>query len=102
MRSRRATASTPTAMPAFFSADKLESHCRKIHAPELTLQQSAAANLPALRGHGRSRWKENSDDSRIRGDRSDGAIVSLAHLHLDVGEAASACSKVDRDQGSCR
>jgi hypothetical protein len=40
------------AMPAFFSANKVKSYCGKIRPPELTLRQSAAANLPALRGHG--------------------------------------------------
>src|SRR3954447_26413745 len=57
MRLKRAIASTPTATPAFFSANKLESYSGKIRPPELTLRQSRPANLPALRGHGRTRWR---------------------------------------------
>src|SRR5947209_5476049 len=56
-RSRPAIAFTPTATPAFFSANKLESHSRKIRTAELTQRQSAAANLPSLRGHGQTRWR---------------------------------------------
>src|SRR6266568_4573877 len=45
---------------------------------------------------------EYDDDTRVRGDRSDGAVVSLAPLHRNVGKAASAGSEIRRDQGSAR
>src|SRR5437763_9668182 len=99
MRSARAIASTPTATSAFFSAHKLESYSRKIRPAEITQRQSAAANVSSLRGRGQIKVEGDSDDSRVCGHRSDGAAVSLAHLHLDVGEAAPACAEIDRDQG---
>src|SRR5215213_10130509 len=72
-----------------------------MHAVKLTLRKSAAANVNRTGGIGRAGGR-NVHDSRVRGHRSDGFVVSVADLHLDVGKAAPSRAEVGRDQGGGR
>ena len=90
------------ATPAFFSANKLESHSGKIRPPKLTLRQSEPANLRALRGHGQIKVEgELQLFTSMRRSIRWRCCFPRASTS-DVGEAAPARAEIGRDQGGGR